>query len=320
MTPHTKTPTDNVKRSTTSHYCPFLGIPGDATTHYQYPTRNNYCHVPDYPETIQLNHQEMFCLRAQYLECPVYSQVGVANLPPSLRGEGTSLITLQTRRRVGVLFGAFGLGILFIGLVLFLILQNEGALPFSAGAVLQPSATPLELSRTPTTQPLATSSPVPSPVPVLATTTSTPTLTNTPTRTSAPPTFTPTYFPTPGPGFSTPFGPGLQFAIHIVQAGESYTAIANQYNTTAEVLDAINKLKEGQTIWPGRPIVIPVGVTDPAGLPQFEVYLLPENTPLTELATQFNTDPEQIRFYNALGPEPEIPAGRWLIIPLSPEN
>ncbi len=315
-------PDQTVKRST-SHFCPFLGIPGDATTHYQYPTRNNYCHVPDRPETIQFAHQQAFCLSDQYFECPVYSQIGVVKLPSDIRGTANAHNSPGTRVQAGTIIGALGLGVILIGTMIFLILQKGGTFPLSSSTVLQPSETPLILSLTPTSLP-PTSTLAPSPVSafVSITPTVTPSLTNTqtPTRTSAPPTFTPTYFPTPGPGFSTPFGPGLQFAIHIVQAGESYTAIGNQYNTTVEALDAVNKLKEGQTIWPGRLIVIPVGVTDPAGLPQFEVYLLPENTLLTELATQFNTDPEQIRFYNALGPEPEIPAGRWLIIPLLPEN
>lgn len=67
----------------------------------------------------------------------------------------------------------------------------------------------------------------------------------------------------------------------------------------------------------GQLVVIPVGINDPAGLPGFAVVQVTEpGEMLSDLAMRFSADPESIRGTNALGEDPWLPAGRWLIVPL----
>jgi hypothetical protein len=72
-----------------------------------------------------------------------------------------------------------------------------------------------------------------------------------------------------------------------------------------------------QPLWIGQMVVIPVGTIDPTGLPAFEIVQVgEEGDQLPELARRFSADPESIRSLNALGEDPWLPPGRWLIVPL----
>lgn len=308
------TPSASDQEDLKTYHCPFLGIPNDATTHYTYPSRLNFCYTPERPAAIRFEHQQAFCLGARYAECPVYRVQGLTTLPPSIRGADPIPSSYWNRNVLATFIGLLVLGL--ISLLLFVILPKTNANSLTT----LPSPTPIRLTATP--EPSLTTalafgvspkSPTPSPTP-----TQSPTATFTPTSTStSTPTFTPTYFPSPGPAFGTPFGSDPAFAIHLVKAGESFTGIAAIYNTTPDVLAAINPVNQGQTLWVDRPIVVAVGITDPTGLPQFNVYQIPADTTLDAIATQFNVAPDLIRLYNALSDTiPEIPAGRWLIIPL----
>lgn len=323
---------------TSPRHCPFLGIPGDDTTYYQYPSRTNHCYVPNRPEPIRFEHQETFCLTSQFPHCPVYRVEGATNLPPEIRGIENE--TQNTRKRVGLIFSGFLAISALIALGIFILIPRFDLGTLSASNLptettfpsLEPAPTISNQASTPTSLPILSAelitltasasstsadtatAPPPSPTPLPAHT-ATRTLVPTPTFTSAP-TFTPTYFPSPVPGFGTPYATDPPLVIHIVAEGQSFTSIANQYQTTPEVLAAINPLISGQSLWVGLYIVVPVGVSDATGLPRFTVYLNTEETTLTALAAQFNADPELIRRYNALGPVPEIPAARYFIIPL----
>ena len=62
---------------------------------------------------------------------------------------------------------------------------------------------------------------------------------------TATPSLTPTLFvPTPGPFLQTPFGPYGSFIVHKVSAGESVTLLADRYETSNEVIIAVNGLEE----------------------------------------------------------------------------
>ena len=65
--------------------------------------------------------------------------------------------------------------------------------------------------------------------------------------------------------------------------------------------------------------MIPIGETDPTGIPAFTVIFTTEAVSVENLAVVNNSDPDLIRFYNGLGEEPAIPSGRWLIIPILSE-
>lgn len=324
------------ERHASSHHCPFLGIPGDDTTYYQYPSQTNYCFVPNHPEPIQFAHQEAVCLTANFSRCPVYRVEGATSLPPEIRGTGTH--PQRPRIRLGlILAGILTLGAL-IALGVFFLLPRLGKDTLALSSLPSPTATPsveqvlavVVLSLTPSpalstelisatfpasATPAATVTPPPPASTPFPTHTVTQTLIPTHTFTPAP-TFTPTYFPSPIPGFGTPYATDPPLVIHVVSEGQSFTSIADLYETTPEVLAAINQLIPGQSLWIGLQIVVPLGVTDATGLPHFTVYLNTEDTTLFALAAQFNTTPELIQRYNALGPIPEIPAARYYIIPL----
>lgn len=291
--------------------CPFLGTPGDPTTHYRYPCRANRCFAQTPPQTIQFDHQQGYCLGSNYLNCPVFIREGAAKPLPELPEAPLAPPRRRPFRRrnplktVGILLAA--------GLLLSWLIPNLFPAQSSAGPE----------SPTPSPAPTLTAAPPQETLPLIAASPTRPpthTLSPTPTRTSPPPTITPTPFPTPGPGLATPFGDSPSFVIHLVQPGESFTRIAAQYGADPDVLAAVNTLVEGQSLWPGRLIVVPLGVSDSASLPRFQVFLTAEATTLAELAARFQADAALIRLFNALGPGPELPAGRWLIIPLPPET
>ncbi len=146
--------------------------------------------------------------------------------------------------------------------------------------------------------------------------TDTPTLTVTPSPSSTQrPTRTPTPpGPTPGPGLMTPFGPEGQFLLHEARPGESYTAIAKLYQTTVEVLEALNYRMPGMSLWVGQIIVVLPGQTENAGLPAFQVVHIEERITLEALAEEYGVSVDDLRYYNALGEEDWVPAGRLLII------
>jgi LysM repeat protein len=295
--------------------CPFLGIPGDATTHYQFPSRINYCHVPEKPESIKPQHQTGYCLTPNYAECPVYRQEGIITLPPEIRGANTHSGKRSQSGQSRILWIVLGLLVLVGG---WIVISKPFSTPISSVGEQATNSPASELSQTgenPENEksPILETNTATIPVPT-ATRTPLPSATPQPTVTSTP-TVTKTPFPTPGPGPGTPFGPSELFVIHIVQEGESFTSISRKYETTNEVLEAINILVPGQSLWPGRQIVAVFGATEALGLPIFEVYRVSENTDINELAEEFSSDPDQIRLYNELGESMVIPAGRWLIIP-----
>jgi hypothetical protein len=102
--------------------------------------------------------------------------------------------------------------------------------------------------------------------------------------------------------------------VHQVKAGESLTVIANDYNTTIAVIKAMNYMKPGASPWPGAILVLASGKTDPTGLPQVTAVLLPARAKVTNLAQQYNMDPELLRQYNSLGPGDWLEANRWVVV------
>jgi len=290
-------------------FCPFLGTRDDPETLFQYASEWNHCHRPGTPNSIDLGHQARYCLTKQHVNCPVYKGAG-GPFPSELAGsageEKKSTFSIA-RMTGGVLILLSLAGLFWLGARAMSALGAGGAdgtptldpavalLTPSQGVGSESTAT---ATATRTLEPSATLEP-----------SFTPTSTETPLPTSTP-------FPTGGPNLETPFGPDGMFLIHVVKAGESFTSISNNYGTTVQVLQVINVTVQGALLWEGRQIVVALGVEDPAGLPQFEVVYTTASTTVEALADEYDSDPEQIRFYNQLGPGPQIPSGRWLIIPV----
>ncbi|MBW6465968.1 MAG: LysM peptidoglycan-binding domain-containing protein [Brevefilum sp.] len=141
--------------------------------------------------------------------------------------------------------------------------------------------------------------------------TSTPTPQPTPSLTPTP-TIVPTA--TPGPGIKTPFGDrDYQLLIHEIQAQETLTAIANQYNTTVDVLWFINGLAF-RIVQLGDHIVVCMGCAVLPDLPPLAPMYLEEGISLSDLAAEYITSIEDLRAWNDLGAGDWIEGGRWVVV------
>lgn len=281
--------------------CPFLGIRSDQNTCAIYPSRGNHCHRVSPPERVDVTYQAQCCIGGEYEQCPVYSQDSKGVLP-----EG-----IATRKRTKKILWRIIIVVLALGVISTLVfLWPSLNLLFSEVLASTPSIEAAYF-----TTPTGTQLPSPMPTKTLVSISAS---TSTPTSTL---TFTPTITATPvvtaGPSFATPFGPDKSYLIHSVRAGESFAALANKYQTTKAVIEALNVLSASGGLWPGTKLVIMPGQIDPANLPKFEVVFLDQQMDVIEIAGMYSASVEDIRYYNGLSFSFEnIPAGRWLIIPV----
>lgn len=123
--------------------------------------------------------------------------------------------------------------------------------------------------------------------------------------------------PTKGPVLGTPFGPAQEYVIHRVTRGDSFPLLAERYDTTEEVLRKINSFKPGDILWRGQVIVIAIGQHDPEQTTAMQAIRTQQSTLLSQLADSYLIDPQDLREINELGPSDQIPANRFLIIPLA---
>ena len=223
---------ETVMLANNGSFCPFIALNGDSETHYAFATKANYCHQVKTPEPIDISYQGSICLTGKFSSCPVYLGTWKSSLPLEIRGE-----VVQQKRSPGRTW--LWLLSALVAIVIIWILINPNLL---AGWLPAPSA-PQEYGSyvlpTNSTTPSITSTPqVTLAVVSISTNTngqSPDNLTVTPS-----PTF---YVPTLGPYFKTPFGPYESFLIHQVHAGESVSKIAEMYETSNEVVIAVNGLE-----------------------------------------------------------------------------
>jgi hypothetical protein len=302
--------------------CPHLGLAHDPTTSLAYPHPANFCHNATPPCSIALHYQQRTCLTPDFKNCPGFAS-GWKGLPPEdLQGEEISnqpRIPMSAWLAIPVVILA---AILWVGVRL--VNRNSansgiaGVVPSKTNSVTTADLGSL-LSKTPeAVAPIETSiteTPTPSPSPSMTPPKPTETLPPTPTEQPSP---TPTVgSPTLGPLLQTPFGPGNRFVLHELKAGESLSSLANLYDTTNQVIIAANVFIEGASIWPGNILVILPGEKNPANILKFKVIFTETETTVKDLALEYESDPDEIRLYNSLGPEEAIPAGRYLIIPVA---
>lgn len=314
--------------------CKYLGVSDDPDTYFQYVSTWNYCHRPNSIQSLLPTHQADFCLSEKHKRCPVFQDSWSGEFPKDLmaltspgrgsraaryggrgpgRGGRAALGWFLVLAAVAGILGLFAwtTPAVRVGLVRLFGGPQAGRPSQVAGGGSLPVA-----SETPAlSQSLAPSATVEPSMTPLPSRTALPTLTPLPTETPAP---TETPFPTPGPGLETPFGPSGQFVIHVVAPGESFNAIAARYNTTPEVLQAVNPSIEGTSLWVGRQLVVPIGASSAEDLPAFSVLFTTETVMLSDLAEEFGSDVEDIRYYNQLGDTDSVLSGRWLIIPIAP--
>ena len=302
--------------------CPFLGIKGESSTQYRYPSHAHLCYNVKFPERIEFAHQEKFCLTELYKECEVFNSSGEEHLPAYIQAG-------RRKRRTPTYFKSWILIPLLIGLTILLvagILVVKARYSLTSYGGDQKSNTPIP------TDVLTNSSDSIVSILTAATLTDIPTGTNT--NTITPPddilvgipsettTNTPALSPTgtkpatltPGPSFETPFGPDQSYVLHRVGERESYTQIAEMYDTSTEVLELSNITPESAKLISGMIIVVLPGVHEVEGTQKFNIVFVDRRTEVEALAEKYQVDPEEIKKYNSLSNEDWIPAGRWLII------
>ena len=290
---------------TPEQICPHLGLVDDPKTRMQFPNSCQACHRADPPQPVVLTHQRTFCLAQAHTECEGFSTGWPEGFPRQLRNKhcprsrGRRPATVVRRLAVAVL-----LVVLLVGALLGV--ANLPLETWFGGRMGTPTP---KLAATQTRQALA----------AILTSTATPSLTHTSTPTPVP-TSTPTVFltptDTPGPALKTPFGqPGVQLLIHEVQTQESLTVIANQYNTTIDVLWLMNGLAN-RDIAVGDVIVVCLDCAVMPDLPPLQPMFVEPGTLISDLAAEYAVSINDLHTWNGLGGEAAITGERWIVVTL----
>lgn len=315
--------TNRTQSNISSDNCPHIGIKGESGSFFGYASPSNCCFKVENPGRIKSSYQEQFCLTPDYQECEVFESPVLVALPPGIQREPGGIDPLGEKLwvRLGI---AAALALVITMVFLYLIFQRPlyGREEAVTGLITQEQSVPTagELVAASSSSPTMTltgenedfvlgllkeGTPSPSLTP-----SNTPIPTTSPTITS---TFTPEI--TPGPGFETPFGPNASYLIHVVVEGENYPKIAQNYDTSVEVLKVSNIIPQGMGLRAGLIIVVLPGTKDPAGLPGFVAVLVDKPMTVQELANVYQSNPEDIQKYNQVDPTKPVPVGRWIIIP-----
>jgi len=67
--------------------CPYLGLRDDPHTYIGWAQPAHVCHHADPPQSINIYHQQRFCLNTRYTACDVYAEDWQGALPQEIRGE-----------------------------------------------------------------------------------------------------------------------------------------------------------------------------------------------------------------------------------------
>ncbi len=109
---------------------------------------------------------------------------------------------------------------------------------------------------------------------------------------------------------------GHQFFIHLITSGESYELLAHTYNTTVEILLAIN-YQAPTPLWVKSTIIIAPGLlVDDTTIPSFQADLIvDQSTTIETRATKYNVDPALTKLYNNCTDNCKLSSGDWIVIP-----
>ncbi len=107
--------------------------------------------------------------------------------------------------------------------------------------------------------------------------------------------------------------PGRQGTIHVVQAGEHLTAIANRYGTTPEAIASANNLVNMNLLYVGQRLTIPGGSSAPAQGNSY--YVVNRGDTLTAIAARYGTTTQALVQANGLASANLIYVGQRLLIP-----
>lgn len=269
--------------------CPLLGLPDDPETAFAFSTDANHCHKSIPPASVRLNHQQKYCLSAEYVSCPLFRQRSKVALPGRRRplteriSPSSSLSTVKAH----ILDGAsierlkpyrahvlIGWAALLVGaLILLLGWLNGGALADTDANGRPIGDRQLAAVHTLTSEPsrptmtasqdeaVAQAEVPPTSTPTLAAT-ATPTadtiLSNADSATATPlPTATPKLVPTSTPAPSGyQCGPPTGWVLYTVRPGENLFRITLRYDVSLYQMRQANCLT-GNQIYAGQRIYVP---------------------------------------------------------------
>jgi LysM repeat protein len=314
------------KEKKLSPVCPYIGMKQDSGTFFSYPSPGNHCYHVKPNQTIKSSYQEEFCLSLSYPSCQVYSSSWEGPLPQEISGETSQIGIAGLLSGRLMLIAIIGLVILLLGSY-FLFIRNPS--PFSpSGSISQSTTSSIVEEMIGTETPISDAAVIPTNTQCVSLaqvegvtdtpTSISPSVTPSPSSSQIPePTSTLTeVLPTPGPVMETPFGPDERFVLHTVKQAESYSKIAETYQTSFEVIQETNDLIEGASLWVDTILVIMPGQTDSSGVPKFRIILLENPTSISDLTEEYGVSANELIYYNSLGSAEIIPTGRWLIIPI----
>lgn len=285
----------NALRGAVAH-CPHLGIVDDPATAFAFATPANHCFSSRRPDTIELHHQQSFCLTDRHTACPLYQEAinNAHGSAPVQSNERLLAAVARLRKALAVtlpgstvtvggvlastLFALLLFGLLYIGLDRTNVLSSLGD-GSDNGIVQDPVA------EAPTTDqplvvldadPTATPSPSPTAAPPTATRpaqaeasresepsftpTATATPSMTPTRTTAEPTETSS--PTSTATEITPTAtatrcvPPSGWVTYVVQPGENLYRIGLRYNLGVNAMMEANCL-DSESVYSGQTLYVP---------------------------------------------------------------
>ena len=200
--------------------CPLLGLASDELSRALFATPDHRCYAAG-QKRIALADQERFCLGPGFAFCPRYA----ATQRQEVATPGQPSPRFHRRSQVMIAGGGLGAAVL---LVAALVLGFGGGQTIAEDSRGTPA----------TVLPAAATTALPSPT----------------SATSPPPPVTATAVASPTASTSaTPGGP----RVHVVQAGETLSAIAARYGTTVDTLVRLNNLDSASLIGAGQTIILP---------------------------------------------------------------
>ncbi|MBI5965222.1 MAG: LysM peptidoglycan-binding domain-containing protein [Chloroflexi bacterium] len=314
-----------------NNICPFLGLSDDTTSHMAFTSPENFCHRCKPIVQIKLEHQNDYCLDAEFKNCPIYVNDAGKRMPADLVYDGrTDRRSAPLDRRILwagiILAGIFVIITLFFFIRSFNSRENQPIDSFSISAIQSLTAIASSPTSLPPTE-MDTATPTGSPSSSTSLPIFTATITLFPTLTPTAPTSTPTITFTATPvilktatqipphSLEVPIGKDQLYLIHKVADGENLSTLAEKYKTSLEAILEVNST----LVIPIRidaVVIIPLKNDDPLGLPKLEPYQVTQSqiTPET-LAELLKVDLALFKSLNDFKDGEELVKGNWVLIP-----
>ncbi|MCE9644907.1 MAG: LysM peptidoglycan-binding domain-containing protein [Chloroflexi bacterium] len=280
--------------------CPHFGWKDDQHTSSGFPSNLNYCHLAVPIAAPRFNHQEVYCLTREHIQCPLFVNRQPMSMPDEIRVLQVDKPKPRRTLALVILFLVLVLAFWAIAGTTQSIGKNGSPTLFAATRPTLNASTVVSSSNL-----LATLTPIPifTQIPVLMEVTVT---TPSPIRAAS------------KHELEALIGTDYQFIMHIVQAGETLDQLAQQYHTNVAAIETINYFQNSPG-WSGTLLVIPVGFTDVTMLPSFVVYQVAEKdrgTTIEELAGSLKVSPLDLKYYNDWMNEGDRPlVGDLILVP-----